>query len=262
MMVSAARFGFLAATPSLGAVLGNAALSGQPGPAATAALCVGWSALVTAGVFFPRLQMFGRILCYGPRGQNEVALTFDDGPNPSTTRRVLSMLEGTGHRATFFVLGDKARRHPGVVEEIRAAGHGLGVHGDWHDRMHSFRWPATVHREISSAVDAVQTAAGVRPRWFRPPIGHTSPTTLRGARRAGVTVVGWSSRGFDGLKNTKPDTVLRRVDETLTAGAIVLLHDAAEHDDFEPASLAILPELLQRLDARRLRSRTLDEWFP
>jgi hypothetical protein len=74
--------------------------------------------------------------------------------------------------------------------------------------------------------------------------------------------VGWSSRGFDGLKNTKPDTVLRRVDETLTAGAIVLLHDAAEHDDFEPASLTILPELLKRLDARRLRSRTLDEWFP
>jgi peptidoglycan/xylan/chitin deacetylase (PgdA/CDA1 family) len=258
---SPARIGFLAATPGLGALLGSSALGGVPPWPAAATLCVGWSAFVTVGVFFPWLQMFGRVLCHGPSGRAQVALTFDDGPNPTTTRKVLSILDPTPHRATFFVLGDKARRHPDVIREIRAAGHALGVHGDSHDRLHSFRFPRRVARDIHAAQDAVASAAGVRPRWFRPPIGHTSPTTVRGVQRAGVTLVGWSSRGYDGLKGRRPEAVLDNVSPTLTDGAIVLLHDAAEHDDFEPASLAALPQILRALDERKLTSVPLDAWF-
>jgi len=236
---------------------------GEPGVAVIGALSAGWGMLGTTGVFFPWLEMHGRIVCRGPvsrgpAGGARVALTFDDGPHPVTTRQVLEVLASTRHRATFFVLGEKARRHPDVVREIHAGGHTLGVHGDSHDRLHSFRMPWTVRAEIVRATEAVEAAAGVRPRFFRPPLGHTSVTTVRGARRAGVTLIGWSSRGYDGIRRRSPVAVVARVGPTLSAGAIVLLHDAAEHDDFEPASVRALPRLVALLDQRGLTSVGLD----
>jgi len=104
----------------------------------------------------------------------------------------------------------------------------------------------------------VEAATGVRPRFFRPPLGHTSVTTVRGARRAGVRLVSWSVRGYDGVRGRSPDAVVDRVARDLTDGAIVMLHDAAEHGDFEPASVAALPELLAMLDQRGFTSVTLD----
>jgi peptidoglycan/xylan/chitin deacetylase (PgdA/CDA1 family) len=260
-MISPARLAFLTSTTGLGALAAGTVLRAGPSWAALSAAVVGWSALATSGVFFPRLQMFGVIVCRGPAGQRRVALTFDDGPDPRTTPRVLAALENTGHRATFFVLGDKARQRPEVVRQIRDAGHSLGIHGDTHDRLHSFRSPARVRDEIQRAQDAVESAAGIRPTLFRPPVGHTSPNTLRGARAAGVRVIGWSTRGYDGLRGQSPEAVLARIAPSLADGAIVLLHDAAEHDDFEPASLAALPGLLSLLAARGLTSVRLEAWL-
>ena len=98
----------------------------------------------------------------------------------------------------------------------------------------------------------------MRPRFFRPPLGHTSFTTVRGARLAGVTLIGWSSRGYDGIRRPKPDAVVERIGRSLIDGAIVLLHDAAEHDDFEPASVRALPRLVALLDERGLTSVGID----
>ena len=118
--------------------------------------------------------------------------------------------------------------------------------------------PWTVRDEIVRAAAAVEAATGARPRFFRPPLGHTSITTVRGVRLAGVTLIGWSSRGFDGLRSRSLEAVVERVGRTLVDGAIVLLHDAAEHDDFEPASVRALPQLLALLDERGLTSVGLD----
>lgn len=222
---------------------------------------LGWGVIATSGVCLPRLEMYGRIVCRGPRGGARVALTFDDGPHPVTTRRVLAELARTRHRGTFFVLGDKARRHPDVVREIHEGGHTVGVHGNFHDRWHSFRMPWRVRDDIVRAEDAVEAATGVRPRFFRPPLGHTSLTTVPGVALAGATLVGWSSRGYDGLRGRTPEAVVERVSRTLTDGAIVMLHDAAEHDDFEPASLAALPRLVGLLESRGLTSVGLDQFL-
>jgi peptidoglycan/xylan/chitin deacetylase (PgdA/CDA1 family) len=194
--------------------------------------------------------MYGPVISHGPAGHARVALTFDDGPHPVTTRKVLAALAQTPHRATFFVLGEKARRHPDVLREIHAAGHTIALHGDVHDRLHSFRSASAVHEELMRAEKAVVAAIGMRPRFFRPPLGHTSLSTVRGVRRFGIRLVGWSSRGLDGLRGQRPEAVVARVSRTLDDGAIVMLHDAAEHDDFEPASIAALPQLLALLDRR------------
>jgi peptidoglycan-N-acetylglucosamine deacetylase len=257
-MFSLARLIFMGWSVGLCALAVHAAARGELGVAKIAALVVSWCALATTGVFFPQLEMYGPIVSSGPSGGMRVALTFDDGPDPVTTRRILETLAATRHRATFFVLGAKVRRHPDVVREIHAGGHTIGVHGDVHDRLHSFRMPWTVRDEILHAVRSVEIATGVRPRLFRPPLGHTSVTTVRGVRLAGVTLVGWSARGYDGMRGQTPEAVVERVARTLTDGAIVMLHDAAERDDFEPAAVRALPRLLAVLDRRGFTSIGLD----
>jgi len=257
-MTSPARVSLLASTAGLGAVALHAALRGEPGLAVMGALSLGWGVLITTGVIFPWLEMYGRVVSRGPAGSARVALTFDDGPHPVTTRRVLEALAPTRHRATFFVLGEKARRHPDVLREIHASGHTLALHGDSHDWLHSFRWSSSVRADILRAAAAVEAVTGARPRFFRPPLGHTSFTTVRGARLAGVTLIAWSSRGYDGLRGRSPEAVVERVGRTLIDGAIVMLHDAAEHDDFEPASVRALPRLVALLDERGLTSVGLD----
>ena len=256
--LSPARLVFVASSLGLGGLAVHAAMGGGLGVAEIAALSVSWYAVATTGVFFPRLEMYGPIISSGPSGSLRVALTFDDGPNPVTTRRILETLAPTRHRATFFVLGAKARRHPDVVREIHAGGHTLGVHGDRHDRLHSFRMPWRVRDDILRAARAVEVATGARPRFFRPPLGHTSVTTVRGVRLAGVTLVGWSSRGYDGMRGRSPEAVVERVVRTLSDGTIVMLHDAAERDDFEPAAVRALPRLLAVLDCRGFTSVGLD----
>jgi peptidoglycan/xylan/chitin deacetylase (PgdA/CDA1 family) len=256
--LSPARLAFIGGSTGLGALALHFAVEGELGLVRIAALAASWYALATTGVFFPQLEMYGPIISSGPSGRMRVALTFDDGPDPVTTRRVLDTLRGTPHRATFFVLGEKARRHPDVLREIHAAGHTLGVHGDTHDRLHSFRMPWTVRDELLRAIAAVEAATGVRPHLFRPPLGHTSVTTMRGAHHAGVTLVSWSMRGYDGMRSQTPEAVVERVEREVTDGAIVMLHDAAEHDDFEPAAVRALPQVLAVLDRRELTSVGVD----
>jgi peptidoglycan/xylan/chitin deacetylase (PgdA/CDA1 family) len=118
--------------------------------------------------------------------------------------------------------------------------------------------PWRVRAELLRAARTVEDATGVRPRFFRPPLGHTSVTTAWGVRRAGMVLVGWSTRGLDGTRRRTPDAVVARVAQSIDDGDIVMLHDAAERDDFEPASVRALPELLRLLDERRWTSVGLD----
>src|SRR5262245_30779637 len=258
MTRSPARVAFLAWSTALGLLAAEAAVRGQLGPRSLAVLAAAWFFVATIGVFFPGLGVSGPIVTLGPARRRSVALTVDDGPHPTTTRRILATLAGTPHRATFFVLGTKVRRHPDVVREIHAAGHTIGVHGDRHDRLHAFRMPWSVDGELRRAANAVEHATGVRPRFFRPPLGQTSVSTTPGVRRAGMRVVGWSVRALDGMRGRTPEAVLACVARDLTDGAIVMLHDASEHDDFEPAAVRALPELLRLLDERGWTSVGLD----
>lgn len=259
--VSPARFAFWASTSGLSALAANAALVGRPGALVVSAASLAWGTLATSGVFFPWLEMFGDVKCRGPRGHSQVALTFDDGPHPDTTPKVLRALEGTPHRASFFVLGDKVRKYPELARAIVDGGHTIAIHGDTHDRLHSFRTPWRVRDELVRARDTIEAASGKRAALFRPPLGHTTPNTMRGARSAGVIPVGWSSRGYDGIRGRTADAVVRNVARSLDDGAIVLLHDAAENDDFVPAGVVALPRLLDELARRALLSVALERWF-
>ncbi|MCA9645298.1 MAG: polysaccharide deacetylase family protein, partial [Myxococcales bacterium] len=239
------------------ATLGGIALMvrsvwGEPIPLEYAiAAFIAYTALATAGVLFPQLEMFGDVLWRGEADQG-VVLTFDDGPHPEHTPRILDILEENNVRATFFLVGRKVRLHPEVVKQIVERGHGIGLHGYQHDRLFSWKTPKYVEEDIARTQKAIEEACGQRPTLFRPPIGHVSTRTAAGAKKAGVTLVAWSAKGRDGLKNADPDKVLERLQAGLKPGAILLLHDAAERDDFTPVAIEVLPKLLQAIKAQEL----------
>ena len=227
-----------------------------------AAALVAYLALVMCGVLFMRLGMFADVTWRGPDRAKGVALTFDDGPSPEHTPKVLAMLDEARVKATFFVIGRKAEAHPDLVRAIAERGHAIGVHSYAHDRLFSLRSPRVVRADLVRAVDVLERITGERPTMFRPPIGHTNPRIAREASRLHLDLVGWSIRGLDGLALARADHVADRVIRRLDDGAIVLLHDAAERDDREPASLAALPRILSAMRARGLAGVRVDQWAP
>jgi peptidoglycan/xylan/chitin deacetylase (PgdA/CDA1 family) len=256
----AARLG-LWAYAAAGIALGVRAVTSAPPPFWLTVLCFAcYIGLGTLGVFWPERGMYGRILWHGPASRSEVALTFDDGPSPQTTPRVLEELERAGVRATFFLVGRKALAHPELVRKIAAAGHELGLHGFEHDRLFSLRGSSRVAADILRTQAAIAEAGVLAPTLFRPPIGFISHFTVRGARKAGVTLVGSSARAFDGFARVPADKVTARLLRGLEPGGLLAMHDAAEHDDYVPASLTALPRVLEQVRARSFRAVKLSEW--
>ena len=174
----------------------------------SAAALTGYVAWVTLGHLVLRLAMFVDVVVRGPRRARGVALTFDDGPHPEHTPRVLDLLDRAGAKATFFVIGHKAEAHPEVVREIVRRGHAVGVHSYAHDRLFSLRSLRFVRDDLRRAVAAIEAITGERPWLFRPPVGHTSLRIARAVEELDLEVIGWSARGVDGLARSRPDRVV------------------------------------------------------
>lgn len=259
-----ARIVFWAAT--LGAIVVSVrAVVAKPPPLPIAiVLALAYLALLLAGIFVLRLRIFADAVVSGadlvahPRG---VVLTFDDGPDPTTTRKVLDVLDAHGAKATFFVIGHKAAAHPELVREMALRGHAVGVHGFAHDRLFSLRGTKRVRADLKRAVRTLETILERRPTLFRPPIGHTNPTIARVVDELDLEIVGWSVGAHDGLSRTKPSSVVARISRKLEDGAIVLLHDASERGGYEPAGVKALVEILQRIADKNLAVAHLPDWI-
>jgi peptidoglycan/xylan/chitin deacetylase (PgdA/CDA1 family) len=153
-----------------------------------------------------------------------VALTFDDGPDPVSTPRFLDALEAAGVRATFFVLGQRVRRHPRLTRQIAERGHELAVHGWTHDRP----WlpaPRRDIRDLGRAAETIYDVTGEIPMWYRPPYGILTGGRLAAAARSGLRPVLWSAWGRDWTAGATAASVLGTVRRDLRGGGTVLLHD-------------------------------------
>ena len=211
------------------------------------------------GVALQGSGVFARPVMAGPSDRPLVALTFDDGPDPSETRRVLDLLDGSGHRATFFLIGQRASEHAELTAEIVGRGHALGNHSDQHSHATPFLAPARLASELARAQDRMHAASGARPRWFRPPVGLLSPRVVDGARLAGLELIAWTATARDGTARATVESSLARLEVALFPGAILVLHDAAERGARRPIAADVLRPLLERMASRGLRSVTLDE---
>lgn len=150
-----------------------------------------------------------------------VALTFDDGPNPEATPKLLEVLESRGARATFFMVGKAAARHRDLVERVAAGGHALGNHSWDHSSFPLLkrRWR---RRQVRWCEEALAPWGS---RLFRPPYGHQSPATQLDAALLGYRAVTWSINAEDWLDDP-PEKLLERVRRRLRPGSIILFHDA------------------------------------
>lgn len=151
-----------------------------------------------------------------------LTLTFDDGPDPRWTARVLDALDACGARATFFVVAPRAAAEPALVERMVAAGHGVELHCDEHVR-HSERSRDRVAADADRAL-ARLAALGVRPRLWRTPWGDTAPWTGELAAARGLTLVGWSDDTHD-WRGDDAGAIDAAIGPGLRDGAIVLCHD-------------------------------------
>jgi peptidoglycan/xylan/chitin deacetylase (PgdA/CDA1 family) len=182
-----------------------------------------------------------------------VALTFDDGPDPEVTPRVLDLLAERGARATFFCIGRRARAHPEIVAEIVRRGHEVENHTWSHPNSFACYPPGPMRREIVRAQEALAETAGRRPRYFRAPAGIRNPLLDPLLHAQGLTLVSWTRRGFDTVAR-EPERVARRLLRGLAGGDVLLLHDGSAARDRQgtPVVLEVLPRLLDALEDRGL----------
>ncbi len=152
----------------------------------------------------------------------ELALTFDDGPDPRGTPAVLDALRRTGARATFFMVGPRAQRSPELVEGVLADGHGVGLHCDEHVR-HTDRDRDWVARDTERALARLERL-GVTPAIWRTPWGVTCSWTQEIADELGLRLVGWDADTHDWRGDTAPE-MLEATRGRLRAGSVVLAHD-------------------------------------
>lgn len=163
-----------------------------------------------------------RLIARGPKDRPHVALTFDDGPHPEITPRLLDVLDRRGARATFFLVGERVLRWPELAARIAGSGHAVGSHGFAHRRDW---WRST--KALGDDLDRAEQAIGeslAEPKLFRPPFGVLSPTWYLAARRRGYTCVLWSVASHD-WKTTDVEYVARRVTVRLKPGALIALHE-------------------------------------
>jgi peptidoglycan/xylan/chitin deacetylase (PgdA/CDA1 family) len=218
-------------------------------------------AINTWGVISPRSSFYLPVTWRLPAGDPAVALTFDDGPHPEITPRVLDLLAAAGQHATFFCIGEHVERHPQLVRRILAEGHALGLHSHTHSRWFNTWLPGRVSADLRRAAEVCAAATGVAaPRLFRPPVGLKNPMLAIAVAELGLRTVTWSCRGMD---TTQPpvELLLQRLVAGLAPRAIILLHDG--HEPGRPADRSRCVEVLRRLlpimAERGVRSRALND---
>ncbi|MGH8501403.1 MAG: polysaccharide deacetylase family protein [Gammaproteobacteria bacterium] len=184
-------------------------------------------------------------------------LTFDDGPHPQYTPRVLDVLAAAGARATFFMVGTAARRHAALTRRVRAAGHEIGNHTWSHPRPGLLR-TADGRNEVEAGAQALADITGERPLYFRPPYGRLRRGMTEAAATQGETVVLWSLSGKDWGPLGRARWIATRLARA-GSGDIVLLHDAPWRYNRPWEMLKVLSGFLSRLKHDGLTLGSLED---
>ena len=191
----------------------------------------------------------------GKQRRRELALTFDDGPDPATTPAVLDALAELGARATFFVLLPNAQTHPELIARMLTEGHEVAPHAVKHRHAWT-RTPWSAALEPVRAAEQLRVLTGHPVRLYRPPHGAYTLATLLGIRWAGLVGAHWSAEGRDWHPASTPESTVRRVMARVHPGAVVVLHDAGPG---ARNTVPALPELLRLLKERGYGLVTLSE---
>jgi peptidoglycan-N-acetylglucosamine deacetylase len=185
--------------------------------------------ICAAGVGFIGLNFFCPAISRGRTGRMKVALTFDDGPDPMSTSKLLDLLKEEKIEATFFCVGKNVDAHPELAARIAEEGHLLANHTYRHPWFVCMLWARQLTRELDRAQAAIERVAGSRPRYFRPPNGMTSLHFPAALKTLGLTLVGWDVRSLDTMLSA--EKAIARINRLTRDGSIILLHDGGMEAD-------------------------------
>jgi peptidoglycan/xylan/chitin deacetylase (PgdA/CDA1 family) len=184
-----------------------------------------------------------------PGDEKDLYLTFDDGPHPTITPIVLDLLLKYNAKATFFCIGDRAKRYPEILERIRLEGHAIGNH-----TQHHINGWATSDREYTDQVN--QAAEFISSKLFRPPYGRIKRSQAALLQKEGYKVVMWTILSADYDHTMSKEECVRRVVRRIDSGDIYLFHDSEKGKE---RMLAALPSLLKVATDKGFLFKRIDE---
>ncbi len=227
----------------------------QPGSVGVRELRVGRiSGKTSAGkVILPASDMIIRRTSPRPT-EKLVALTFDDGPWPGQTNRILDILKLEGVHATFFMLGGRVKNAPGLAKRVADEGHLIGNHTLSHSLLTKEK-PTEVRRQIVSGAATIRSATGVQPVWFRPPYGAINGDVWKQTRELRLKVALWD---VDTRDWSRPGTakIVTTAEKNAKPGSIILMHDGGTD---RRQTIAALPTIIRDLKARGYVFVTMEE---
>ncbi|WP_254842743.1 polysaccharide deacetylase family protein [Bacillus sp. MRMR6] len=198
------------------------------------------------------------IVLRGPQTGNAVALTFDDGPDPRFTSQVLDILKENNIKATFFLMGSRAKAYPDLVKRIINEGHIVGNHTYWHPNLVKQGDIATLKTEVSSTEDELANLIGYRTKLFRAPYGFLYNELVEKLRDMNYTVAGWSVDSLD-WQESPPEQITYNVVSNIHPGAVILMHDGAAWDEDRTNTIKSLRQIIPALKEQGMKFETLPQ---
>lgn len=212
--------------------------------------------------FIPGLisRLFGFRVFKKGKTEHEIALTFDDGPDPVYTPQLLDLLKRYNAKATFFVVGSTAEKHPELIRRIHEEGHLLGIHNYKHQTNWLMR-PKTVNKQVALTSKVIYEATGQHARYYRPPWGIVNLFDF--TKRNDLQLVLWSGMFKDWRAKTGADRLTQRMLKKLRGGEVFVLHDCGTTFGANEAApmemLKALERVLKEAAQRGISSITIED---
>ena len=199
-----------------------------------------------------RSEIYLRSFCRKRTGEKVIVLTFDDGPDPIQTPKVLKVLKEHQATACFFCIGHKIEGNEKLLQQMVAEGHLIGNHSFTHSGLFPLYRLSRMKKDLQTCQSELERVTSQPVTLFRPPFGVTNPTIAKAVRQLGYTSIGWNIRTLD-TQQPSPEKVLDRIRKGLKPGSIILLHDRM------PNSGQLVKQILDLLKKQGYTIVRLDE---
>jgi peptidoglycan-N-acetylglucosamine deacetylase len=215
--------------------------------------------LIILGIKNLQYNFFCKALCHNSNEKSSIAITFDDGPDPICTPSVLNLLDLYNCKATFFIIAEKALKHPEICKEIIRRGHVIGCHDLNHSITANFRFFKQMYYEITKAQQMISGIIDKTPLFYRPPVGLSNPHLRKTLSKLNMKCIGWSSSVQD-AGNRRIHT-FKNFHLMARPGSVVLLHDILPIPELKEQYLKELERLLEKVKANNLKGVTVETLF-
>lgn len=215
--------------------------------------------ILALGIKNIRTQFFGKVSFHATKKPDQIALTFDDGPDPNLTPDILSVLKKHNIKATFFVISNRAERYPGIVKQCFNEGHTIACHDLTHSIFSNFRTAKPFLRDITTSRDIIYKIIEKITLLYRPPVGLMNPHVPHVLNKLNMHCIGWSKSAGDA--GNRRLTKINKISTLAGAGEVILLHDTLPNPEYKHEILSQLDKLCVSIKSKKLEAVGIDKIF-